>query len=106
MGVSQDSILCLDAETKMLKETFKLEKKVKHSYSDKSLEVIFQDSTLKVLTNEGKFISDLLNKPNLKKKFTGQIVKSLVNTIKPELDRAKRMLASQDPVCSTNKDSK
>ena len=106
MGVSQDSIFFLDAETKMLKETFKLEKKVKHSYSDKSLEVVFQDRTLKVLTKEGKIISDLLNKPNLKKKLTVQIITSLTNTIQPELDRAKRMLASQDPVCSTNKDSK
>ena len=131
MGISKDSILRLDFDTKLPKETFHLKDVTKHAASDQILKVQFERNSFTVKTTEGKKISNLiegylermqeemikdnekrlkasvLKKDKVERKFveTSPILESLKNNIYPKLDKALHIL-STPPTMDQNNDNK
>jgi hypothetical protein len=125
MGITKDSILRLDFETKMPQETFQLSQVTKHAATDKILRVNFVKNSFTVSTPEGQKISDLIegyaaslrerqrkeeeeynrkreNSSRLKREKdankTPCYPESLRNKIFADIDRATRLLTSSTPM--------
>lgn len=128
MGISRDSILRLDFETKMPKETFQLSQVVKYASTDKIMKVDFEKGSFTVQTGEGKKICSLLHgymeslRERLKKQEEDDrrrrqestrlkaekeerknlgpnpVLDSLKNGIQADIDRTKTILSSTAPL--------
>jgi hypothetical protein len=125
MGITKDSILRLDFETKMPQETFQLSQVTKHAATDKILKVNFAKSSFTVATAEGQKISDLIEgyaaslrerqrreeeEYNRKREHSSRLKRekdaskapcypeSLKTKIFADIERATRLLTSSNPI--------